>query len=77
MSRFDGKLDPAGEAVVAPSELLAALTSDDAREQRNSAIALCLSGGEGWEEALRMLGGTFAPGVAATSPAASKGSSDR
>ena len=50
------------EAPLSLAELLALLGDDaltDART-REDAIACYLSGSEGWREAVRMLGGTFA-----------------
>ncbi|MDQ3247446.1 MAG: hypothetical protein M3Q52_11290 [Pseudomonadota bacterium] len=78
MSRFDGKLDPAGEAIVAASELLAALGPEEASEQqRHSVIALSLSGDEGWKQALLVMGGAFAPDVARANGRDKVGSCDR
>jgi hypothetical protein len=64
LSRFDGKFDSAGTAHVAPAELLAALGQGPSDPDRQDAIARSLSASEGWKEALRLMGGAFAPEVA-------------
>jgi hypothetical protein len=65
LSRFDGKLDPAGSAEIAPAELLTAFELQTPQPQdRLDAIARCLSASEGWKEAVKLMGGAFAPDVA-------------
>ena len=47
------------------SELIALLgnSAEGDERSREDAIACYLSGGEGWREALKLLGGTFAEGA--------------
>ena len=66
MARFEGDIRATAEAPLTLEELLALLDSGGARDThtRENAIACYLSGGEGWREALKILGGTFAEGAA-------------
>ena len=62
MARHEGDFRIDAEAPLSLDELLALLGSaahaDD--RARRDAIACYLSGSEGWRDALKMLGGTFA-----------------
>ncbi|MEO7366169.1 MAG: hypothetical protein ABIW03_07615 [Sphingomicrobium sp.] len=62
MSRLEGDFSAAGDASLSAEELnlLSASSGLDSRE-RQAAIACYLSAGEGWDEALKSLGGAFAP----------------
>ena len=65
MARHERDFRVGSEAPLSLAELLA-LLGDDARTDartREDAIACYLSGSEGWREAVRMLGGTFAEDV--------------
>lgn len=65
LSRYEGKLDAAGEAPAVRAELLGALKAQGGSEQdRNDAIARYLSASDGWEEAMPMLSGAFAADIA-------------
>ena len=66
MARFEGDIRATAEAPLTLEELLTLLDSGGARDRstRENAIACYLSGGEGWREALKILGGTFAEGAA-------------
>ena len=65
MSRFEGKFTAAGDAQLSMAELLGlAEEQGSASRKRQEAIACCLSGGEGWREAIQALGGSFAGGAA-------------
>ena len=70
LSRYDGRFDAAAEIPLDAAELVAAIaTRADARSrERQDAIACFLSGSEGWQEALSLLGGTFAAEAAADRP---------
>lgn len=62
MARHERDFRTHAEAPLSLDELLALLgpgTDADGRS-REDAIACYLSGGEGWRDALKMLGGTFA-----------------
>ena len=63
MSRYDGRFDAAAEIPINAAELVAALEARaEARSrERQDAIACFLSGSEGWQDALTLLGGAFAP----------------
>ena len=63
MSRFEGEFTAASEAQPTMAELLGLVEDHRLRQQ---AIACCLAGAEGWREAIQMLGGSFASGVAGT-----------
>ena len=62
MARHERDFRNAAEAPLSLDELLALLGSGaDADERtRQDAIACYLSGGDGWRDAMKMLGGTFA-----------------
>ena len=66
MARHDGDVRMKAQEPVSLSELLALL--GDAAERngrsREDAIACYLSGADGWREAVKLLGGTFAEGEA-------------
>ena len=62
MSRHEGDVRTTAQEPLSLSELLA-LLADAAERQgrsREDAIACYLSGGDGWREAVKLLGGTFA-----------------
>ena len=61
LSRFGGEFAAASEVQLSMAELLGLVEDHRLRQQ---AIACCLSGAEGWREAVQMLGGSFASGVA-------------
>ena len=62
MARHERDFRASAEAPLSLDDLLALLGSgaDVDERSREDAIACYLSGGEGWREAMRMLGGTFA-----------------
>ncbi len=63
LSRLEGDFSAAGDAWLSTDELLNLLSTSgglNGRERR-AAIACYLSAGEGWDEALKSLGGAFAP----------------
>lgn len=62
MARYERDFRTHAEAPLSLDELLALLGSgtDAGGRSREDAIACYLSGGEGWRDALKMLGGTFA-----------------
>ena len=66
MARHEGDVRMKAQEPVSLSELLALL--GDAAERngrsRDDAIACYLSGADGWREAVKLLGGTFAEGEA-------------
>ena len=66
LARHEGDFRSAAEAPLSLDELLALLGSGtDADERsRKDAIACYLSGGDGWRDAVKALGGTFAEGTA-------------
>jgi hypothetical protein len=66
LARFEGDIRATAEAPLTLEELLALLDSGGAKDaqSRENAIACYLAGGEGWRDALKMLGGTFAEGAA-------------
>jgi hypothetical protein len=62
LSRHEGDVRTTAQEPLSLSELLA-LLGDAAERQgrsREDAIACYLSGGDGWREAVKLLGGTFA-----------------
>jgi len=63
VSRYDGRFDASAEASIDPAELVAeiAARAEARSRERQDAIACFLSGSEGWQQALNILGGTFAP----------------
>ena len=66
MARHESNFRDRAEAPLSLDELLALLGSGaDADERsRKEAIACYLSGGDGWRDAMKALGGTFAEGAA-------------
>jgi hypothetical protein len=62
LARHEGGFRTAAEAPLSIDELLTLLgsASDEERQSREDAIACYLSGGEGWREAVKLLGGAFA-----------------
>jgi hypothetical protein len=63
LSRYEGKLTAAGEALLAGADH-SDLGTGEARQGRYRAIARCLALDEGWEEAVRELRGAFAADAA-------------
>jgi hypothetical protein len=65
LARHERDFRSDAEAPLSLDDLLALLGSGaDADERtRQDAIACYLAGGEGWRDAMRMLGGTFAEGA--------------
>ena len=66
MSRHDGDVRTKAQEPISLSELLALLGDAAGRKgrSREDAIACYLSGADGWREAVKLLGGTFAEGEA-------------
>jgi hypothetical protein len=64
LARFDGDFRVDAKEPLGLDELLDLLGKKDAGEERTreDAIACYLSAGEGWREAVKLLGGTFAEG---------------
>lgn len=64
MARFEGDFRTKAQEPISLSELLALLGDAAERDgrSRKDAIACYLSGAEGWREAVKLLGGTFAQG---------------
>ena len=62
MARHEGNFREAAEEPLGHDELLALLTSVEESEvrSRKDAIACALSASEGWQDAVRQLGGAFA-----------------
>ena len=62
MARHEGDFRLSSEEPLSLNELLALLaeSGEGGRTSREDAIACYLSGGEGWREAVKMLGGAFA-----------------
>ena len=61
MSRNDGKVGSDGAAQIDAAQILAEMdASREEHRRRQEAIARCLSGSDGWKEALAILGGAFA-----------------
>lgn len=62
MARHESDFSADAQAPLSLDELLALLDSRDGGSERSrqDAIACYLSGGEGWRDALKKLGGTFA-----------------
>ena len=62
MARHEGNFRVEAEAPLSLKELLALLGSDDEVDARSreDIIACALSGGDGWKEAVKKLGGAFA-----------------
>jgi hypothetical protein len=62
LSRLGSKIGATGEAPLELSEVLSALGApggDEGAAARREAIACYLSGGDGWRDAGRRLGGAF------------------
>ena len=66
MARHEKNFRSDTEATLSLDDLLALLDSgaDFDERSRQDAIACYLSGGDGWRDALKTLGGTFAEGAA-------------
>ena len=66
LARHEGDVRANGQEPLSLSELLALLGDAAEREgrSREDAIACYLSGADGWREAVKLLGGTFAQGQA-------------
>jgi hypothetical protein len=64
LARHDGDFRIAAEELLSLNELLE-LLNDAAQgaQAREDAIACYLSGADGWREAMKLLGGTFAEGA--------------
>ena len=62
MARFESNFRTSAEELLSLDELLDLLGSAAERNgrSREDAIACYLSGGDGWREAMKLLGGTFA-----------------
>jgi hypothetical protein len=62
LARHEGDFQADAEATLSLEDLLALLApgADSDERSRQDAIACYLSGGDGWRDALKMLGGTFA-----------------
>lgn len=65
MARHEGDFRASAEELLSLDELLALLgnAAESQGRSREDAIACYLSGGDGWREALKLLGGTFAEEV--------------
>ena len=67
MSRFEGEFTAAGAAQLSMAELLGLAEEKAAGcRKRQEAIARCLSGEDGWREAVQALGGSFSSDAAET-----------
>jgi hypothetical protein len=66
LARHEGDFRAGAQEPLSLNELLALLGDAAEREgrSREDAIACYLSGGDGWREAVKLLGGTFAQGKA-------------
>ena len=64
MARHEGDFRGRAQEPLSLSELLALLGNAGECDERSreDAIACYLSGGDGWREAVKLLGGTFAEG---------------
>ena len=62
MARYESDFRASAEELLSLNELLDLLGTAAERNgrSREDAIACYLSGGEGWREAMKLLGGTFA-----------------
>ena len=62
LARHEGDFRASAEELLSLDELLSLLgkTAENEGRSREDAIACYLSGGEGWREAMKQLGGTFA-----------------
>lgn len=65
MARHEGNFRASAEELLSLDELLALLgnAAESQGRSREDAIACYLSGGDGWRDALKLLGGTFAEEV--------------
>jgi hypothetical protein len=65
LARHEGDFRASAEELLSLDELLALLgnAAESQGRSREDAIACYLSGGDGWREALKLLGGTFAEEV--------------
>jgi hypothetical protein len=66
LARHEGDFRAQAHEPVSLNELLALLgdAAEHEGRSREEAIACFLSGGDGWREAVKVLGGTFAEGAA-------------
>ena len=66
LARLDGDFRLAAQEPLSLDELLSLLGGETAGDERSreDAIACYLSGSDGWREAVKLLGGTFAEGAA-------------
>ena len=66
MARYEGDFRASAHEPLSLNELLALLGDKGvgAERSREDAIACYLSASEGWDEAVKLLGGTFAQGAA-------------
>ena len=66
LARHEGDFRGNAEEPLSLNELLALLgnAAESEGRSREDAIACYLSGGDGWREAMKLLGGTFAEGAA-------------
>jgi hypothetical protein len=66
LARHEGDFRGSAQEPLSLSELLALLGESAERDgrSREDAIACYLSGGDGWRDAVKVLGGTFAERVA-------------
>jgi hypothetical protein len=66
VARYESEFRADAEALLSLDELLALLGSAEGVDERSrqDAIACYLSGSDGWREAMKTLGGTFAEGSA-------------
>ena len=65
MARHEGDFGAAAHEPLSLNELLTLLgnAAESEGRSREDAIACYLSGGDGWREAVKLLGGTFAEGA--------------
>jgi hypothetical protein len=65
LARHERDFGSSEQEALSLNELLAMLgsASEGEAQSREDAIACYLSGGEGWSEAVKLLGGTFAESV--------------
>jgi hypothetical protein len=65
LARHDGDFRQGAQEPLGLAELLAMLgdAAESAGRSREDAIACYLSGSDGWNEAVKLLGGTFAGGA--------------
>jgi hypothetical protein len=64
LARHEGGFRVGAEELLSLNELLELLgnVAEQSGRSREDAIACYLSGGDGWREAMKLLGGTFAEG---------------